>query len=157
MMKFFTMMRKHCWMLLILFLGISLPVRAQTHQETQNIFPANEATNTAVSSGDWNNPSNWSDGLPAPGDKVHIPSGFSVDVTQNSSVDIEWLRVDGDLSIEGGLNTEINMSVRTLLVTMSGSFNIGSEGNPVPSAYPVRIGFKSDIPINTPRLLKIKL
>ena len=123
------------------------PAHAQTVADVQGLFPSAQANFTAVQSGAWTSSSTWGGSVPNANSRVYIPAGRTVTLTGAIAPVIDWVRVEGTLSLPGSSNTSI--TVGTILVTPSGQLSIGSSGSPVPAANTVTISFPSNTTINT--------
>ncbi|MEM9517466.1 MAG: G8 domain-containing protein, partial [Actinomycetota bacterium] len=104
-------------------------------------------THVAESSGAWTSPSTWSGGdVPADGSRVHVPDGVAVTIDGVVPGDVKTVRVDGVLSFEPTVDTELR--VDTLVTTPTGALEIGRAGAPVASDVTARVVFADDGPID---------
>ena len=107
------------------------PSHVLEHAAALKLVKAFDATNVAVRSGNWTAPETWRGGaLPAAGARIWIPDGVKVSLT-SSLLDtrIEWIRVDGSLRLDQDRDT--GLKVVTIVVSETGSFEIGSATSPV--------------------------
>jgi hypothetical protein len=105
-----------------------------THADHQRllteIFPAEAATNVAVTSGNWSEVSTWQDGLvPVASSRVHIPAGVAVTYDAQSNATLHWVRIDGSLSFSREVDTKL--TVETMLVADHGHLEIGTRAAPL--------------------------
>jgi hypothetical protein len=95
-----------------------------------NLLPANQATRTAVASGNWSAAATWQGGIvPTAGEKVCIPSGLTV--TYDAGITgprLAWLRIDGTFQFSD--LADQTLTAETITVSMDGDFNIGLATNP---------------------------
>lgn len=106
-----------------------------------------EATHTAVTSGAWADPSTWSDGqVPTAGARVLIPFGASVTLDSQSQADLFSIRVDGTLSFSAA--TDSGLRVDTLVVTETGTLQMGTAASPVQAGVTAKLVITDDGPID---------
>lgn len=89
------------------------------------------ATSVAVRSGAWSDPGIWRDRqIPATDARVLIPYGVAVDVDRQFDAQaLDWIKVAGRLAFRPDRNTALAM--QTVVVTGSGSLQIGSAAAPI--------------------------
>jgi len=108
------------------------------HEAFTSLVPMDAASHMALESGDWFDPTIWSNGeVPGPNAQVYIPQGVSVTYAGLSDTPLFTLRVDGALSFAHDANSR--MVVDTFVVTQTGKLTIGTEDNPVSAAHSVDI------------------
>ncbi len=108
------------------------------HNAVMNLVPVEKANRRVVKSGSWSNPSIWSGGkLPAASENLHIPQGMSVLVDVVNDNALGTIRVDG--TIKFATNKNVRLKLDTLVVTSTGTFEVGSESARVPAANTVEI------------------
>ncbi|MEM7522605.1 MAG: G8 domain-containing protein, partial [Pseudomonadota bacterium] len=89
-----------------------------------------DASHTAISSGDWSDPSTWEGGrIPDAGADVYIPQGIAVRYDVNSDAELHFVRVDGGLHFATDVDTR--MEVDTLLTDYASHLTIGTAEQPV--------------------------
>lgn len=97
-----------------------------------------DVTKNSANSGDWSNPSTWyPTGVPADGDKVVINAGHAVNYDVSSTESIHWMRIDGTLSFKPGTATKL--VIETLVASMSGRLEIGTEAAPITATAEILI------------------
>lgn len=85
-----------------------------------------DATHIAINNGNWTTPGTWHNGIvPGAGANVLIAHGVEVIYDRVSSPRLNTVRVDGVL--KAALNQSTDMLVETIVVTLSGKFEIGNE------------------------------
>ncbi len=117
-----------------------------THDVTGGLVPTAEVNNYSIASGDWDDPTTWSDGVPDDDDNVLISHDTVVtidsDVTVSSTdsrVAIRTVRVDGELEFDPHANTKL--LVDTIVVMGSGVFEMGTEAEPIDATHRARVIF----------------
>ncbi len=106
-----------------------------------------DVTHSAIASGDWSNPSNWSGGVvPGDGARVLVPIGVSLTVDTALSVRLATIRVDGELSFATDVNTQL--LVETMVVGTTGELHIGTTEAPMPANVTARLQFIDSGPID---------
>jgi hypothetical protein len=111
-------------------------------------FGANP-TIVSVRSGNWSDPNTWSLGrVPTAGDVVSITQGFDVtyDVVSTAAVETVAIQAGGTLAFRTDLTTEL--TVVNLLVMPGGTFQIGTQANPVAANVKAQIVFPN-VPLDT--------
>jgi hypothetical protein len=129
--------------------------KADEHAALFALVPRSDATNVAVKSGSWFDPTTWADGkIPAQGAKVLIPEAITVNYDGVSDTSLFTVRVDGKLQFATDQNTR--MVVDTLVVAPTGFLQIGTKDNPVQDGVTADIQIANDGPIDVnwdPQLL----
>lgn len=117
-----------------------------THVVSGGLAPDSSITDRAIASGNWSDPSIWSDGLPDSGDNVLIPEGIVVTVDGDLSVDAAHHRValgvirdDGTLRFDPRRNGVLLAD--TILVEPTGVFEMGTAAEPIDAAHRARVIF----------------
>ncbi|MDC0936182.1 G8 domain-containing protein, partial [Pirellulales bacterium] len=106
-----------------------------------------DVTHMAVASGDWSNPTTWQGGnIPAAGAKVLIPLGVDVEVDGILGPEIATIRVDGTLTFAETTNAELR--VDTMIVSPSGTFEMGTAAAPIAPGVVARLVFTGNGPID---------
>jgi hypothetical protein len=101
---------------------------------------ASKASHLAARSGDWSDSGTWSSGVPTAGARVVIPRDVTVTVTVPIAVAaLDWVRVDGRLRFSPLENGQL--SVRTVLVTPTGTLSIGAPDRTVDPGKTVSLLF----------------
>ncbi len=114
------------------------PTLQREHLTLYQLIRYDEVTNIAMQSGAWSDPSTWQDGqVPTNGGHVLIPIGVSVQVDGVIPARLATIRVDGKLSFITSRNTELR--VDTVIVTDSGSFEMGTEAAPIANDFTARL------------------
>lgn len=99
------------------------PALLQEHLDVLRLFPPVQADAIAVRSGDWSDPATWSNAsVPRAGQKVWIPAWYSIDISQELTEPLKWVRVDGTLSFDNSVNTAL--TVETLMGSTTGQLHI---------------------------------
>ncbi|MBC7821469.1 MAG: G8 domain-containing protein, partial [Planctomycetaceae bacterium] len=118
----------------------------ETHDVTGGLVPNAAVNNYSIASGEWDNPTIWSDGVPDDNDNVLISHDTVVtidsDVTvspTDSRVALRTVRVDGELEFAPHANTKL--LVDTIVVMGSGVFEMGTEAEPIDSTHRARVIF----------------
>lgn len=117
-----------------------------TQVVTGGLVPDSAVTDRSIASGNWSDPSIWSNGVPKDGDNVVISAGTVVTIDGNASVDsngnrvaLRTIRDDGVLRFDPHANT--TLLVDTLLVGGSGLFEMGTEAAPIDVDHKARVIF----------------
>jgi hypothetical protein len=84
--------------------------------------------------------------LPQAGENLYVPADKALLVDIDSNASLRTLRVDGTLSFATDKNVSIKLD--TLVVTHSGTFEIGSEENRVPNTNKISITIANNGPID---------
>jgi hypothetical protein len=123
------------------------PVLQREHLALYEIARYDEVTNYAVQDGAWSNPATWSDGV-VPADSAHvlIPINVEVQVDGVIATRLATIFVDGMLSFDSTRNTELR--VDTLLVSNTGTFQMGTEESPIAAGVKARLLFTDNGPID---------
>ncbi|MEN8213172.1 MAG: G8 domain-containing protein, partial [Pseudomonadota bacterium] len=107
------------------------------HMRVLNLASDEAATYISVKSGAWEDSATWGGNAPDDGARVIIAEGHEVEVRSKLEPAIRTLRVDGKLSFDPAQDTEITFD--TLVVNMSGTLEIGSEGQPIQNNKTARL------------------
>jgi hypothetical protein len=112
------------------------------------LVPNSTVTNTAVQSGSWSSPSTWKGGqVPGANANVLIPIGLAVTVDGVETASPHTIRVDGTLQFAATKNT--SLTVDTLVVNVTGTFDMGTATNPIASGVTATLTFSDNGAINT--------
>ena len=138
----------------ILFMALlaTLPIRTAFASAADDaavlaLVPLTSVDRTVVQDGAWSDPSTWSGGiLPQAGENLYVPADKALLVDIDSNASLRTLRVDGILSFATDKNVGIKLD--TLVVTHSGTFEIGSEENRVPNTNKITITIANNGPID---------
>ena len=107
-----------------------MSAKQDEHAALLNVFPRDQATAIAVNDGPWSAAATWNHGqAPASGSKVLVPEGVDITFDLADSPTLNWIRVDGGMSWATDKNTRL--TVETLMVNSTGSFQLGNEDNPI--------------------------
>ena len=136
---------------LLFFLIASYTALAYSSQDILNLVPTSQVTVKAVTSGNWNSASTWNNGVPGNGAKVHIPQGITVTLTHEDAARLDWIRVDGTLKFQPSSNTRLTLE--TLVVTGSGTLEIGTSSNPIDKSKTAKIIIRTDRDISDSKKL----
>ena len=102
-----------------------------------------QVTHYAVRSGGWAEASTWANNtVPTHQSRVLIPHGVEVKVNRIVGSRIDTIRVDGTLSFDTTRNTELR--VDTLVVSSSGTFQMGTAEEPIAAGVRARLLFTSE-------------
>jgi G8 domain len=108
------------------------------HQAALNLVNLSSVNRSVVKSGSWSDPTTWSGGtLPKAGENLHVPQGKTLLVDVVSDTSLDTVRVDG--VIKFATNNNVRIKLDTLVVTQTGTFEIGAENNRVEQAKKVEI------------------
>jgi G8 domain len=117
------------------------------HQAVLDLVPLNAVDREVVQSGSWSNAATWSGGeLPKSGENLYVPEGKSLSVDIVSDLSLGNVRVDGIMKF--ATNKNIKIKLDTLIVTQTGTFEIGSEQARVPSSKKIEIIIAQHGPID---------
>jgi G8 domain len=117
------------------------------HKAVLDLVPVSAAKSVVANSGAWSNASTWVGGkLPVAGSSVYVPADKELLVDINSDTAYKTLRSDGVLSF--ATNQNVSLKLDTLVVTETGTFEIGSESKPVPADKKVEILIANNGPID---------
>jgi hypothetical protein len=118
------------------------------HMAALDLVPRDEATHIAIGHGDWDDPANWHNGE-VPGDdaRVLIPEGVHMTYDHVNEARLFTLRVDGKLEFSTTVNSQ--MIVDTIVISPSGTLQIGTEAEPVAPNVNVDIIFANNGAIDT--------
>ncbi|GHA03845.1 hypothetical protein GCM10008090_11360 [Arenicella chitinivorans] len=118
----------------------------QKHEAVLALLLPEQATHTAINSGDWTDPQVWSSGsVPSAEANVYIPEGRLIRYDANSSVALSVVRVDGRLSFDHTSNTKLVL--QSLITSMASELEIGTVTNPIQPDKKAELIF-ADVPIN---------
>jgi len=109
------------------------------------------ATHSAVQSGKWSDQDTWGGVIPNNDAIVHIPQDMEVTINQAIDARIETVRIDGSLSFNPDVDTQLN--VDTLYSSCTGTLQIGAEAQPINADVSARVVFIDDGPITDSKLL----
>ncbi|MEQ8846474.1 Ig-like domain-containing protein [Botrimarina sp.] len=99
--------------------------RAAEHMALLRLIDTIDATNVAVRSGSWSDPTIWSAGAaPGSGERVLIHNAVEVTYDVQSDTPLEWLRVDGVLTFRHDQPTRV--VVETFVSDPLGTINLGT-------------------------------
>ena len=122
-------------------------VKRKEHLALFELVKYEDVTNYALNSGDWSNPSIWSEGIvPSSSDRVLIPLGVTVDVDTVIPQDVATVRVDGTLNFANDVNTQLR--VDTMIVSPSGRLQIGTAAAPIADGVTAELIFTDNGPID---------
>jgi hypothetical protein len=123
--------------------GIRDPV---TQVVTGGLVPDAAVNTRSIASGNWSDPAIWSNGVPDNGDNVLISASTVVTIDGNASIDangqraaLRTIRDDGTLRFDP--NADTTLLVDTILVTPVGTFEMGTENNPINVNHKARMIF----------------
>lgn len=123
-----------------------LPIQ-QEHMAVMNLVTDEQVTHTALTSGRWADPTTWADGrIPIAGAHVLIASGVTVTLDHVDTIPIHTLRVDGTLRFDATTNT--GLLVDTIVITPTGTLQIGTADQPVAGNVTAKITFADLGPID---------
>ncbi|MBK8816015.1 MAG: G8 domain-containing protein [Methylococcaceae bacterium] len=116
-------------------------------QAALDLVPISAVNRQVVQSGLWSNPSTWNDGiLPQAGENIHIPANKSLTVDVDSKLSFNTVRADGIIKFATYKNVSIKLD--TLVVTETGTFEIGSETARIPANVKIKIYVANNGPID---------
>ena len=122
-------------------------LKQKEHLTLFELVRYDQVTNFAVTDGAWSNPATWSNGVvPANGARVLIPIGIEVVVNASFSARLATVRVDGTLSFSTTANSTLR--VDTMVVSGSGTFEMGTASEPIPTNVTARLLITDNGPIN---------
>lgn len=117
-----------------------------TQVVTGGLVPDSAVTDRAIASGNWSDPTIWSNGIPKDGDNVLIGAGFVVTIDCDASIDasnnrvaLRTIRDDGTLRFQADVNT--TLLVDTIIVEPSGTYEMGTADDPIDAAHRARVIF----------------
>ena len=114
------------------------PAMAGEHSAALSLVDMNQVTNTVVESGDWSDPTIWSNNeLPGDMARVHIPEGITVTVDGLVGETLYTVRVDGTLRFDATINTELK--VDTIVSSPNGRLEMGTPESPINADVTSRI------------------
>lgn len=111
---------------------------------TAPLIRSEEATHTAVRSGNWSDPATWGGTLPGDGATVFVPDGLSVRYDTDSLDRIDRIRVDGELRFATDRDT--TLYVDTLYTTPGSVLEIGSKARPIKAGVTAELVITGDGP-----------
>ena len=119
------------------------PGKMAEHEAFMRLVTEAEVTHRAVRDGAWSDPGTWSGGrVPGRDAVVQIGHGHTVTYDLASTVEIEKVRVDGELRFATDRSTRLE--VDTLIVTDMGRLEVGRAGDPVRAGVTATIHFTDD-------------
>ncbi|MGF1485215.1 MAG: G8 domain-containing protein [Opitutales bacterium] len=102
-------------------------------------------THVASQNGNWTSSATWgSSGVPGNNARVHIPAGRTVTYNRNSTVEIDWIRVDGTLKWKTNATTKL--FVEHLIGSPNSKIHVGTPSGRITGS--AEIVFTNDGPIN---------
>ncbi len=105
-------------------------------------------TNTSVQSGNWSDPQTWSGGqVPGEGAIVQVVSGTTVVYDTISDANINALGVNPGGKLEFAIDRNTRLTLTTMIVFEGGTFQIGTQSNPLPVDYTAEI-VVADVPLD---------
>ncbi len=105
-------------------------------------------TNTSVQSGNWSDPQTWSGGqVPGEGSIVQVVSGTTVVYDAVSDANIKALGVNPGGKLEFATDRDTRLTLTTMIVFEGGTFQIGTQSNPLPAIYTAEIVI-ADVPLD---------
>lgn len=117
------------------------------HQAVLDLVPLSAVNRQVVQNGSWSNPATWNGGtLPQAGDNIYIPADKSLSVDIDSNLNYKTIRADGILKFATTKNVSIKLD--TLVVTETGTIEIGSETSRVPANIKTTIFVANNGPID---------
>lgn len=123
------------------------PVLQREHLSLFESVRYGQVTHYAIHDGAWSDPNTWHDGIvPSNGARVLIPLNVKVHVDSTISTRLATVRVDGTLSFDVAVDTELR--VDTIVVSGSGMFEMGTESAPIQPNVTARLLITSDGPID---------
>ena len=123
------------------------PVLQGEHDAALKLVPEVQATHVAVSGGAWSSTDTWRDGrIPESGSRVLIPEGISVDVDDQFTASLDWIRINGELHFATTVDTELR--VDTLVSAPGSRLQIGTPDQPVNAAVKAQIVFADRGPLD---------
>ena len=124
------------------------PTMDREHAAVLALVPDLAVTHFAIQDGNWSDPFTWVDGaVPAAEANVLVPQGTTVTLDGQVAVALRTTRVDGTLRFATDVNTML--TVDTLVVTPSGTLEIGTAAAPVLPGVTARVVFADRGPIDT--------
>jgi Ca2+-binding RTX toxin-like protein len=123
------------------------PALQREHLSLFETVRYDQVTHYALHDGAWSDPTTWKDGIvPPDGARVLIPKEVEVRVDGVMTARLATIRVDGTLSFETNVNTELR--VDTVAVSGSGTFEMGTEAAPIMPHVTARLLITNDGPID---------
>lgn len=121
--------------------------QSKEHTALMNLIPANITAAKVIQSGSWSSPATWSNGkVPSTNDNIYVPEGKSLLVDVFTDAKFGKIRVDGALKF--ATNKNVRLKLDTLVVTSTGSFDIGTENQRIPASNKIEIIIANNGPIN---------
>ncbi|MEM7113463.1 MAG: G8 domain-containing protein [Chloroflexota bacterium] len=119
---------------------------AMTCGATTLVDPA-AATHTAVSSGNWTNPTIWQTGSPPTANaNVYIPAGLTITVDGQLTPQLKTIGIDGTLRFDPSVNTRLQ--VDTIVAGPTGHVEIGTVASPIATNVTAKVEFTDAGPID---------
>jgi hypothetical protein len=115
------------------------PVKQEEHSALFELVADKGATHVAVADGAWGDPGTWDKKtVPGAGARAVVPKGKTVTVSAVHDKDrLDWLRVDGTLRFDPGVDTALKVS--TLVGNVGSSIEIGTETERVQAGKTARV------------------
>lgn len=149
---FKNVIANNCFVLLITVIFTIIPTQPSwalmpDHQAALELVPLTAVDRQVVQSGLWSNPDTWSGGVvPKAGENIYVPIDKSLTVDIESDLGFNTLRVDGIINF--ALDQNVSIKLDTLVVTETGTFEVGSESERVPANINIRIYIANNGPID---------
>ena len=84
------------------------PVLQGEHYAALHLVPEVQATHVAVAAGGWSSRATWRDGqIFQSGSRVLIPEGIAVEVDDQFTAALDWIRINGELRFSTTVDTEL--------------------------------------------------
>ncbi len=117
------------------------------HEAVLNLVPTNTLAKQVVQSGSWSSPATWNNGkVPKANENIYVPEKKILTVDIFSDDSFGKVRVDGVIKFATYKNVKVKLD--TLVVTSTGTFEVGSELSRVPAKNKVEIMIANNGPIN---------
>ena len=118
-------------------------VLQREHLSLFELVRYDQVTHIAVRNGAWSDPATWQNGiLPTSGARVLVPVGVEIRVDGMLAARVSTIRVDGTLSFDTARNTELKAD--TIVVSSSGTFQMGTEAQPIASSVQAMVTFTNN-------------
>ena len=123
------------------------PVLQGEHDAALHLVPEVQATHVAVAAGGWSSRATWRDGqIPQAGSRVLIPEGIAVEVNDQFTAALDWIRINGELRFSTTVDTELR--VDTLVSAPGSRLQIGTPDQPVNAGVNARVVFADRGPLS---------
>jgi hypothetical protein len=96
--------------------------------------------------GRWRDTDTWADTVPDEGARVHIPDDVTVTLDHEAAARLRTVRVDGTLTVDPAVTTHLLLD--TLVVTETGTLELGTPENPVQRDAGARLTFSDRGPLD---------